>query len=151
MDKFFKFLNSDRYQYTESEIYLKNNMQNQTAVFDVFLRTEKENDYAVVYGISDVLELIDILNNTSYEDRKKYLSEIFDDDDFIEYIASIKFTGSIKGVRDGEIVFSNEPVLTITAPLIQGKILETPILNILNYQILTATVTSKIVQAAENK
>lgn len=151
MDKFFKFLNSDRYQYTESEIYLKNNMQNQTAVFDVFLRTEKENDYAVVYGISDVLELIDILNNTSYEDRKKYLSEIFDDNDFIEYIANIKFTGSIKGVRDGEIVFSNEPVLTITAPLIQGKILETPILNILNYQILTATVTSKIVQAAENK
>ena len=93
MDKFFKFLNSDRYQYTESEIYLKNNMQNQTAVFDVFLRTEKENDYAVVYGISDVLELIDILNNTSYEDRKKYLSEIFDDNDFIEYIANIKFTG----------------------------------------------------------
>ena len=57
MDKFFKFLNSDRYQYTESEIYLKNNMQNQTAVFDVFLRTEKENDYAVVYGISNIAQL----------------------------------------------------------------------------------------------
>ena len=37
MDRFFKFLNSDRYQYAESEIYLKNNMHNQTAVFDVFL------------------------------------------------------------------------------------------------------------------
>jgi len=73
MEKFFKFLNSDRYQYTESEIYLKNNMQNEIATFDVFLRTKKENDYAVVYGISDVLELIEILNETSYEEKKKYL------------------------------------------------------------------------------
>ena len=151
MEKFFKFLNSDRYQYTESEIYLKNNMQNEIATFDVFLRTKKENDYAIVYGISDVLELIEILKETSYEDKKKYLSKIFDNSDFIEYIANMKFTGTIKGVRDGEIVFSNEPILTITAPLIQGKILETPILNILHFQTLAATVTSKIVLAAEGR
>ena len=151
MEKFFKFLNSDRYQYTESEIYLKNNMQNEIATFDVFLRTKKENDYAVVYGISDVLELIEILNETSYDDKKKYLSKIFDNSDFIEYIANMKFTGRIKGVRDGEIIFSNEPILTITAPLIQGKILETPILNILHFQTLAATVTSKIVLAAEGR
>ena len=148
MDRFFKFLNSDRYQYAESEIYLENNMHNQIAVFDVFLRTKNENDCAIVYGISDVLELIEILNETSYKDRKKYLSELSDNEDFIEYMANMKFTGSIRGVREGEIIFSNEPILTITAPLIQGKILETPILNVLNYQILTATVTSNIVQAA---
>ena len=151
MEKFFKFLNSDRYQYTESEIYLKNNMQNEIATFDVFLRTKEENGYAVVYGISDVLELIEILNETSYDDKKKYLSKIFDNSDFIEYIANMKFTGTIKGVQDGEIVFSNEPILTITAPLIQGKILETPILNILHFQTLAATVTSKIVLAAEGR
>ena len=151
MEKFFKFLNSDRYQYTESEIYLKNNMQNEIATFDLFLRTKRENDYAVVYGISDVLELIEILNETSYDDKKKYLSKIFDNFDFIEYIANMKFTGTIKGVRDGEIVFSNEPILTITAPLIQGKVLETPILNILHFQTLVATVTSKIVLAAEGR
>ena len=151
MDRFFKFLNSDRYQYTESEIYLESNMQNQTAVFDVFLRTRNKNGYAIVYGISDVLELIEILNGTSYEDRKKYLSELSDNENFIEYMSNMKFTGSIRGVRDGEIVFSNEPILTVTAPLIQGKIMETPILNVLNYQILTATVTSKIIQAAKRQ
>ena len=106
MDRFFKFLNSDRYQYAESEIYLKNNMHNQTAVFDVFLRTKNENDCAIVYGISDVLELIEILNETSYKNRKKYLSELSDNEDFIEYMANMEFTGSIRGVRDGEIVFS---------------------------------------------
>ena len=151
MDRFFKFLNSDRYQYAESEIYLENNMQNQTAVFDVFLRTRNKNGYAIVYGISDVLALIEILNETSYEDRKKYLSELSDNENFIEYMSNMKFTGSIRGVRDGEIVFSNEPILTVTAPLIQGKIMETPILNVLNYQILTATVTSKIIQAAKGR
>ena len=101
MDRFFKFLNSDRYQYTESEIYLENSMQNQIAVFDVFLRTQNKNDYAIVYGISDVLELIEILNETSYEDRKKYLSELSDNENFIEYMSNMKFTGSIRGVRDG--------------------------------------------------
>ena len=75
MEKFFKFLNSDRYQYAESEVYLKNNMENQIATFDVFLRTEKENDYAVIYGIADVLELIGVLSNTSYEEKKKYMKE----------------------------------------------------------------------------
>ena len=107
MDKFFKFLNSDRYQYTESEIYLKNNMENQIAVFDIFLRTEKEKDYAIVYGISDVLELIDTLNSTSYEEKKKYLSKILKNEDLTEYIANMKFTGSVKGVRDGETVFTD--------------------------------------------
>ncbi|WP_158612456.1 hypothetical protein [Leptotrichia sp. OH3620_COT-345] len=48
MDKSFRFLNSDRYQYTESEVYLKNNMHNQEAVFDVFLRMNR-NSYVIVY------------------------------------------------------------------------------------------------------
>ena len=65
MDRFFKFLNSDRYQYTESEIYLENSMQNQIAVFDVFLRTQNKNDYAIVYGESNI------------ENKKYYFEEKF--------------------------------------------------------------------------
>ena len=87
----------------------------------------------MVYGIKEVLELIDILNGTDYETKKEYLKELLENEGLIEYLANMKFTGSIKGLRDGEVVFSNEPILTITAPIIQTKILETPILNILNY------------------
>ena len=144
-DKFFKVINSDRYQYTESSIYLKNNMENQTATFDLFIRTEIENDFGIVSGIEEVIELIDILNKTPKKDRKNYLEKILDDEKLIDYLSNIQFEGSIKGVRNGEIIFSNEPILTITAPLIQGKILETPILNILNHQILSATTMSKII------
>ena len=76
-DKFFKVINSDRYQYTESSIYLKNNMENQTATFDLFIRTEIENDFGIVSGIEEVIELIDILNKTPKKDRKNYLEKIY--------------------------------------------------------------------------
>ena len=150
-DKFYKFLNSDRYQYTEAEIYFENGFENQVATFDVFVRTEKKNDYVVVYGIKEVLELIDILNGTDYETKKKYLKKLLENEGVIEYLANMKFTGSIKGLRDGEIVFSNEPILTITAPIIQTKILETPILNILNYQMQIASISSRVVRVARGR
>lgn len=150
-DKFYKFLNSDRYQYTEAEIYFENGLENQVATFDVFVRTEKKNDYVVVYGIREVLELIDILNGTDYKTKKGYLKKLLENEELIEYLANMKFTGSIKGLRDGEIVFSNEPILTITAPIIQTKILETPILNILNYQMQIASISSRVVRAAKGR
>lgn len=150
-DKFYKFLNSDRYQYTEAEIYFENGFENQVATFDVFVRTEKRNDYVVVYGIKEVLELIDILNETDYETKKEYLKKLLENEGLIEYLANMKFTGSIKGLRDGEIVFSNEPILTITAPIIQTKILETPILNILNYQMQIASISSRVVRVARGR
>lgn len=150
-DKFYKFLNSDRYQYTEAEIYFENGFENQVATFDVFVRTEKKNDYVVVYGIKEVLELIDILNETDYETKKGYLKELLENEGLIEYLANMKFTGSIKGLRDGEIVFSNEPILTITAPIIQTKILETSILNILNYQMQIASISSRVVRVARGR
>ena len=150
-DKFYKFLNSDRYQYTEAEIYFENGLENQVATFDVFVRTEKKNDYVVVYGIREVLELIDILNGTDYKTKKGYLKKLLENEELIEYLANMKFTGSIKGLRDGEIVFSNEPILTITAPIIQTKILETPILNILNYQMQIASISSRVVWAAKGR
>lgn len=150
-DKFFKFMNSDRYQYTESSIYLRNNMENYKAVFDVFVKMKDRNDFGIMNGIEEILGLIDILNETHPEVRKRYLKKILDDRDLIEYLAYMKFKGHIKGVRNGEIVFTNEPVLTITAPLIQAKILETPILNILNHHILTSTAAAKIVMEAGDK
>lgn len=150
-DKFYKFLNSDRYQYTEAEIYFENGFENQVATFDVFVRTEKRNDYVVVYGIKEVLELIDILNETDYETKKEYLKELLENEGLIEYLANMKFTGSVKGLRDGEIIFSNEPILTITAPIIQTKILETPILNILNYQMQIASISSRVVRVARGR
>ena len=150
MDDFLRVINSDRYQYTESNVFLKEKMENKIAIFDVFFRKAEGDGFAVVSGISDVMELVDILNVADKENKKKYLNKILDDEELIEYLAEMKFTGSIKGMRDGELAYPNEPVLTVTAPLIQAKILETPILNILNHQMAVATKASRVTRAAGN-
>ena len=149
MDDFLRVMNSDRYQYTESNVFLKEKMEEKIATFDMFFRKVEGNAFAVVSGVSDVLELIDIMNNTDKEKKRKYLSKVIHEEDLVDYLVDMKFTGSIKGLRDGEIAYPNEPVLTVTAPLIQAKILETPILNILNHQMAVATKTSRVTRAAK--
>lgn len=145
---FAKIVNSDRYQYTESEIFLKNNMENSVGVFDFYFRKTEDGGFAVVSGISEIIEFIEIINETSYETKKFYYKELIENTELLEYLCNMKFTGDIYGLKDGEICYPNEPILTIKAPLIQGKILETPILNMLNYQMAIASKTSRVTRAA---
>ena len=150
MNDFLRVMNSDRYQYTESNVFIEEKMEDRIATFDMFFRKTEGNGFAVVAGISDVLELIDIINNTDEKTKREYLSKVIYEEDLVEYLSNMKFTGSVSGLRDGEIAYPNEPVLTITAPLIQAKILETPILNILNHQMAVATKTSRVTRAAKD-
>ena len=120
---FAKIVNSDRYQYTESDVYLKNNMENSIGTFDFFFRKTEDDGFAVVSGVAEVLEFIEIINSTSYQEKKTYYKDLIDDENLLEYLCNLKFTGDIYGLKDGEICYPNEPVLTIKAPLIEGKIL----------------------------
>jgi nicotinate phosphoribosyltransferase len=145
---FAKVINSDRYQYTESDIYLEEGLDEKIAVFDVFFRKTEDGGFAVVSGVNDVIDLIKILNNTTYEEKKTYFSKILEEENLIEFLSNLKFTGSIYAMRDGEIAYPNEPIITINAPLIEAKILETPILNIINHQMAVATKASRVTRAA---
>ena len=145
---FAKIINSDRYQYTESEVYLSNRMENSIGTFDFYFRKTEDGGFAVVSGVAEVLEFIEIINTTSYEVKKSYYEDIIEDPKLLEFLCNMKFTGSIYGMKDGEICYPNEPVLTIKAPLIQGKILETPILNMMNFQMTVASKTSRVTRAA---
>lgn len=145
---FAKIVNSDRYQYTESEVFLKNSMENSVGVFDFYFRKTEDGGFAVVSGISEIIEFIEIINKTPYEIKKSYYKDLIESPELLEYLCNMKFTGNIYGLKDGEICYPNEPVLTIKAPLIQGKILETPILNMLNYQMAIASKTSRVTRAA---
>lgn len=149
LTEFARFINSDRYQYTESDVFLMEGMENKEAVFDVFFRKTENNGFAVVSGISEVLELIDILNNTDEEEKRKYFSEIIEEEKLVNYLSKIKFTGNFYAMRDGEIAYPNEPIITIKAPLIEAKILETPMLNIINMSMAISTKASMITRAAK--
>lgn len=145
---FARVINSDRYQYTESDIFLMENMQEKEAVFDVYFRKTQDGGFAVVAGVQEVINLIEILNRTAEEEKRMYFSQIIEEEHLVEYLSKMKFTGDVYAMRDGEIVYPNEPVVTIKAPLIQAKILETPILNIINMQMAIATKASRVTRAA---
>ncbi|MDR1834930.1 MAG: nicotinate phosphoribosyltransferase, partial [Fusobacteriaceae bacterium] len=145
---FARVINSDRYQYTESDVYLMEHMENMEAVFDVFFRKTEDGGFAVVSGIQEVVQLIDILNNTSEEEKAGYFSKLIDEPHLCQFLCKLKFTGDIYAFRDGELAYPNEPVITIRAPLIQAQILETPILNIINMQMAIATKASRVTRAA---
>lgn len=149
LTEFAKVINSDRYQYTESDVFLAEGIHENIAVFDMFFRKTEDGGFAVVAGIAEVLELISILNETSYEEKKKYFSKVIEEEELLEYLSNLNFTGNLYAMRDGEIAYPNEPIITIKAPLIEGKILETPILNIINHQMAVATKASRVTRAAE--
>lgn len=148
LTEFARVINSDRYQYTESDIFLSENMQKKEAVFDVFFRKTEDGGFAVVSGIEEVICLIETLNETSEEEKRKYFSKILEEENLIDFLSKIKFTGSLFAMRDGEIVYPNEPIITIKAPLIEAKILETPILNIMNMGMAISTKASMVTRAA---
>jgi nicotinate phosphoribosyltransferase len=148
LTEFAKVINSDRYQYTESDVYLMEGLENQEAVFDMYFRKTEDGGFAVVCGVQEVLGLIKILNDTSEEEKRKYFSKIIDEEHLVDFLVKMKFTGQIYAMRDGEIAYPKEPVITIKAPLIQAKILETPILNIMNLQMAVATKASMVTRAA---
>lgn len=145
---FARVINSDRYQYTESDVFIMEGMQHKEAVFDMYFRKTEDGGFGVVSGIQEVISLIEILNSTSREEKERYFSEIIKEKELLEYLIDLKFTGEIYAMRDGEIVYPNEPVITVKAPLIEAKILETPILNIMNMHMAIATKASRVTRAA---
>ena len=148
LSEFANVINSDRYQYTESDVFLKEGMQEKVAVFDMYFRKTEDGGLAVVSGIHEVIKLIEVLNSTSEEEKRKYFSPLINEEELLEYLVKLKFTGDIYAMRDGEIAYPNEPIITIKAPIIQAKILETPILNIMNMQMAIATKASRVTRAA---
>ena len=70
MNDFLRVMNSDRYQYTESNVFIEEKMEDRIATFDMFFRKAEGDGFAVVAGISDVLELIDIINNNDKKTKR---------------------------------------------------------------------------------
>ena len=102
---FARVINSDRYQYTESDVFLMEGMEKREAVFDMFFRKTEDGGFAVVSGIQEVISLIDILNSTSSEEKRRYFSQIIKEKHLLEYLVEMKFTGEIYAMRDGEIAY----------------------------------------------
>lgn len=136
-------LHTDLYQINMSYSYFKDGIHERKSCFDVYFRKIPfGGGYAVFAGLA---KIIDYIKNFKFTKSDiDYLSTLGYDEEFLDYLLNMKFTGTIRSVKEGEIVFANEPIIRIEAPLIQAQIIETAILNIVNYQILIATKAARI-------
>ena len=127
-------LHTDLYQINMGYAYFKDGIHERKSYFDVYFRKIPfGGGYAVFAGLEKVVEY---LNSFEFTDSDiEYLAGLGYEDSYLQYLKQMKFTGSIRSVREGEIVFGNEPLIRVEAPLIQAQIIETAILNIVNYQI----------------
>lgn len=130
---------TDLYQLTMMNGYAESDMADREAVFDAFYRPAPPYlDFAVAAGLEQV---VDYINNLHFDGSDiDYLRSLgCFGEKFFERIRDFKFTGDMYAMREGELVFPYEPLVTVRAPLFEAQLIETALLNIVNHQTLIAT------------
>ena len=141
----------DMYELTMTNGYFNQGMGNTLVVFDVFYRNNPDNaGFAIFAGLEQVIEYIKNLH-FSKEDIEYLRSKNLFTEEFLEYLLHYKFRGDIYAMPEGTIMYPNEPILTVVAPLIDAQLIETTILLEINHQSLIATKTNRIVRVAGGK
>lgn len=144
-------LHTDLYQINMAEAYWAQGVHEREAVFELFFRKLPfGNGYAIFAGLERVLRYLEDFR-FSDSDIAYLRDELAYSDDFLTYLKEVRFTGDVYSVVEGELVFQNEPLLRIEAPLIEAQLIETALLNIVNYQTLIATKASRIKQVAKDE
>ena len=141
---------TDLYQLTMMQGYFDQKM-NQTAVFEFFVRALPANrGFLIAAGLEQVLEYLETLCFTETEldwlRRCGHLRR-----DFVDSLEGFRFTGDVHAMPEGTVFFGNEPILRITAPLPQAQLVETRIINLLQFQTLIASKAARMVLAAPGK
>jgi putative nicotinate phosphoribosyltransferase len=131
--------------------FYDNGMKDKIAVFNLFFRSAPDkNNWAVVSGTREAVEMINGLGSEDISFFEKFLPG---DDyrEFREYLAHMKFTGKVYAMKEGEIAFPKEPIITVVGPIIEAQVLETPLLCIMNHQMAIATKASRVTRSAGSK
>ncbi|CCI84435.1 nicotinate phosphoribosyltransferase [Lactobacillus pasteurii DSM 23907 = CRBIP 24.76] len=142
-------LHTDLYEINMMYSYFKKGIADRNAVFEAFYRTEPfGNGFAIYAGLERVIRYLEKLKFK--ESDLEYLKETQNyDDDFIEYLRNLELKLSIRSMREGELVFANEPLMQVEGPLAQCQLVETFILNVINFQTLLATKAARIKLAVD--
>lgn len=148
---------TDFYQLTMAYAYWKSGKGEQDAVFNLFFRKHPFNGgFTLAAGLDYV---IDFCRNFKFEKADLEYLEVMKNKDgspvfeaaFLDYLQHLEFTCDIDAVEEGTVVFPNAPLVRVRGPLIQCQLLETPLLNIINFQTLIATKAARINIAAQGE
>ena len=138
---------TDLYEITMAAGYWRHNL-NDKATFSVFVRNPDQNrNYFVAAGLATLLEELEAYQFR--QDDIHYLQqlELFDAD-FLKALRRLRFTGDIHALPEGTLFFPDEPILEISAPLIEAQLIETLVLNTLGIATLIATKAARCTHAA---
>ncbi|OCM09542.1 nicotinate phosphoribosyltransferase [Streptococcus agalactiae] len=143
-------LHTDLYQINMMQVYFNKGIHNKRSVFEAYFRKVPfENGYAVFAGLERIVRY---LENLSFSDSDlSYLEELGYPEEFLDYLKNLKMELTVKSAKEGDLVFANEPLVQIEGPLAQCQLVETAILNIINYQTLVATKAARIRSVIEDE
>ena len=140
---------TDFYELTMCASYF-DNRDFEPATFDLFIRRLPENrSYFLFAGLEQALLYLQKIKFN--EEHLSYLKKQGFNEPFLDYLRGFQFTGDVWAVPEGTVAFPNEPLIRVTAPIIEAQIIETFLLNTINLQTMIATKASRVVYAAEGK
>lgn len=145
---------TDFYQLTMAYAAWKSGQQHKEGVFELYFRRNPfEGGYAIHGGLEAVLEFIQ--NFHIDQEQCAYLKSLTGpngqplfDVEFIEYLSELKLTVDVEAIPEGRVVFANEPLYRVQGPILQCQLIETPLLNLVNFETLIATKASRLREAA---
>ncbi len=144
---------TDLYELTMAAGYLQTRFEG-AATFELFARhLPPKRNYLVAAGLDQAVEFLENVRFTSEDIDYLRRNIVFQHvrGEFFDYLAKFRFTGDVWAMPEGTLVFAGEPLLRVTAPIIQGQILETYLLATLTYQTMVASKAARIVTAAKGR
>lgn len=138
---------TDQYQLTMAQLYFQKGQKEHRAVFDYFFRRLPfDGGYAIFAGLEDLLQILEEYRFTDADIA--FLTNSGFPPDFLDYLKDFRFNGTIRSCPEGDVIFPLRPVLQVEASIIEAQLIETLLLNILNFQTLIATKASRMKLAA---
>lgn len=139
---------TDLYQLTMNAGYFDSKKGEDTATFDLFIRKLPQDwGFFIANGIEDAVDYATSLRFSEEDIEYLRKQELFSDE-YLESLRDFRFTGEIRAVREGTPVAPNTPILSVTAPRAEAQLLETMLLNTINFQTMIATKANRVVNAA---
>lgn len=140
---------TDLYALTMAAGYFAARME-ENGTFSLYTRDQRHRRYFVAAGLEQALSGLSQLQFSEQDIRYLKNTGLFGDA-FLEYLPTIGFTGTVRSMAEGEIFFPNEPVLEVTAPIIEAQIIETYLINTIGVSTLLATKAARCIHAADGK
>ena len=143
-------LHTDLYQINMMQVYFDQGIHNKKAVFEVYFRQQPfQNGYAVFAGLE---RIVHYLKDLRFSDSDiAYLESLGYHGAFLDYLRNLKLELTVRSAQEGDLVFANEPIVQVEGPLAQCQLVETALLNIVNFQTLIATKAARIRSVIEDE